>query len=130
MPETMDFRIDSAAGAPTPIAKAPASAPARRARPASRALPQLEPMYNVILIDDDQHTYDYVVEMLCTLFGHAFETSYLMACEVDRAGRVVVYTTDRDEAADRRDAIQNFGADPLLPGSSGSMGAEIEPVSG
>jgi ATP-dependent Clp protease adaptor protein ClpS len=105
-------------------------APARRARPASRAMPQLEPMFNVILLDDDQHTYEYVVEMLCTLFGHAFETSYLMACEVDRSGRVIVFTSDRKEAADRRDAIQTFGADPLLPGSSGSMGAEIEPVTG
>jgi len=111
-------------------AEAPAPAPARQARPASSALPQLEPMFNVILLDDDEHTYDYVVEMLCILFGHAFETSYLMACEVDRSGRVIVFTTDRGEAADRRDAIQSFGVDPLLPGSSGSMGAEIEPVTG
>lgn len=109
---------------------APAPAPARRARPDSSSAPQLEPMFNVVLLDDDEHTYDYVVEMLCCLFGHAFETAYLMACEVDRSGRVVVFTGDRREASDRRDAIHNFGADPLLPGSSGSMGAEIEPVTG
>ena len=103
-----------------------APAPARRRQASS--LPQLDPMYNVVLLDDDEHTYQYVIEMLCAIFGHAFETAYMMACEVDRSGRVVVYTAARDEASTKRDQIQAFGADPLLAGSGGSMDAVVEPA--
>lgn len=93
-------------------------------------MPRFEPMYNVVLIDDDDHTYQYVIEMLGTVFGHPFETAYLMACEVDRAGRVIVFTTRLEEAEHKRDQIHAFGADPLLPGSMGSMHAVVEPVPG
>jgi len=41
---------------------------------------------NVILLDDDDHTYEYVIEMLCKLFGHSQEIAYRMACEVDATG--------------------------------------------
>ena len=41
------------------------------------------PMYNVVLLDDDDHTYDYVIEMLGHVFGHSIERAYQMACEVE-----------------------------------------------
>jgi hypothetical protein len=40
------------------------------------------PRYHVVLMDDDDHTYDYVIEMLMKLFGHSRERAFLMACEV------------------------------------------------
>ena len=51
------------------------------------------PRYNVVLLDDDDHTYEYVIEMLRKLFGHSHEMAFQMACEVDNAGRVIVDTT-------------------------------------
>ena len=30
---------------------------------------QLTPLYNVVLLDDDDHTYEYVIEMLQKLFA-------------------------------------------------------------
>ena len=35
--------------------------------------PQRQPRYHVILWDDDDHTYDYVIKMMQSLFGHAEE---------------------------------------------------------
>ena len=32
---------------------------------------QLQPLYHVILLDDEDHTYDYVIEMLQKIFGIA-----------------------------------------------------------
>ena len=32
-----------------------------------------QPPYNVVLLDDDDHTYAYVIEMLKALFGHPEE---------------------------------------------------------
>ena len=88
------------------------------------------PPYNVILLDDNDHSYEYVIFMLKTLFGHPPEKGYKMAVEVDTTGRVVVATTHLEEAELKRDQIQAFGPDPLIPRCKGSMSATIEPASG
>jgi ATP-dependent Clp protease adaptor protein ClpS len=86
------------------------------------------PLYHVVLLDDDDHTYDYVIEMLGAVFGHSIERAYQMACEVDANGRVIVDTTHLDRAELKRDQIHGFGADWRMPHCKGSMGAVIEPA--
>lgn len=86
--------------------------------------------WNVVLLDDDDHSYQYVIAMLQRLFGHSLETAYLMAKEVDTTGRVIVFTTHRERAELERDRIHCFGADPLIERCKGSMSAIIEPAYG
>jgi ATP-dependent Clp protease adaptor protein ClpS len=93
-----------------------------------RKLPQLIPQFNVVLLDDNEHTYDYVVEMLMNLFGHSRAKAFKMACIVDITGRVIVDTTSRERAELKRDQIQAYGADWRIPRCKGSMSAVIEPV--
>src|ERR1700712_5326959 len=88
---------------------------------------RLEPTYNVVLLDDDDHTYDYVVEMLQKLFCHSESQAFQHAVEVDTAGRTVVITCELPQAQFARDQIQNYGADWRMPRSKGSMSAVIEP---
>jgi ATP-dependent Clp protease adaptor protein ClpS len=88
----------------------------------------LVPRYHVVLLDDDTHTYDYVIELLGVVFGHSIDRAYQMACEVDAKGRVIVDTTHRDRAELKRDQIHAYGADWRMPNSKGSMSAVIEPV--
>ncbi len=87
-----------------------------------------QPPYNVVLLNDDDHTYDYVIAMLQILFGHPRETGFAMAKEVDSTGRVIVLTTSKEHAELKQDQIHAFGPDPLLARSQGSMSAVIEPV--
>ena len=87
-----------------------------------------QPPYHVILVNDDDHTYQYVIHMLQSLFGHPPERGFLMAKEVDTKGRVIVDTTSLERAELKRDQIHAFGPDPLLPRCKGSMSAEIEPA--
>jgi ATP-dependent Clp protease adaptor protein ClpS len=94
----------------------------------AKTRPKVAPRWHVILFDDDDHTYDYVIEMLGKVFGHGFETAYRMACEVDRAGRVIVDTTSFERAELKRDQIHAYGADWRLERSAGSMSATIEPA--
>ena len=42
------------------------------------------PPYHVILLNDDDHTYEYVIHMLQTLFGHPQERGFQLAVEVDK----------------------------------------------
>jgi ATP-dependent Clp protease adaptor protein ClpS len=86
------------------------------------------PQFNVVLLDDNDHTYEYVIEMLSHLFGHTMETAYQMAVTVDRTGRVVVSTTYRERAELKRDQIHGYGPDWRIPHSKGSMSAVVEPV--
>lgn len=88
-----------------------------------------QPRYHVVLWNDNDHTYQYVVSMLQKLFGHPSPTGIKMATEVDQKGKVVVLTTTREHAELKRDQIHAFGADKLIRRSKGAMSASIEPES-
>jgi len=88
----------------------------------------LTPLYRVVLLDDDEHTYDYVVEMLCSIFCLSADAAYRHAVEVDSTGRTVVITCEKRQAEFGRDQIQAYGADPRMAVSKGSMSAVIEPA--
>jgi ATP-dependent Clp protease adaptor protein ClpS len=87
-----------------------------------------QPPYHVILLNDDDHSYDYVIRMLKQLFGHPEERGFQMAKMVDTSGRVIVDTTSLERAELKRDQIHAFGPDPLIPRCQGSMSATIEPA--
>ncbi len=89
--------------------------------------PKLLPPYHVLLMDDDDHTYAYVIKMLRELFAHTYEQAYLIATEVDLTGRAIVDTTTKERAEFKRDQIHAYGRDGLLDRSAGSMSAAIEP---
>ena len=89
---------------------------------------QLSPLFHVVLLDDDEHTYDYVIEMLVKIFCHSREAAFRHAVEVDTNGRTVVLTCEREQAEFGRDQIHAYGADPRMPISKGSMSAVIEPA--
>ena len=86
------------------------------------------PPYHVILLDDDDHSYAYVIEMLQSVFAYPVEKGLKMAQEVDSTGRVIVLTTHRELAELRRDQIHAFGADVRIASCKGSMSAVIEPA--
>ncbi len=88
------------------------------------------PQYHVILLDDDDHTYDYVIDMLRKLFGHTAERAYTLACEVDTSGRVIVDTNTLEHVEFKQDQIHSFGRDWRLARCEGSMTAIIEPADG
>ncbi len=86
-----------------------------------------QPRFHVILWDDDDHSYEYVVDMMKDLFGHNIEAGFKIAEVVDQAGRAVCLTTTMEHAELKRDQIHSYGTDRLIPRCSGSMSASIEP---
>jgi ATP-dependent Clp protease adaptor protein ClpS len=108
-----------------------ATLPARKPKPKSgKTKPRELPPYHVILYNDDDHSYEYVMEMLLVVFGHPFERGMQMAKEVDETGRVIVLTTHKEKAELKRDQIHAYGADPRVACCAGSMSAAIEPAEG
>ena len=90
--------------------------------------PKKQPRYHVVLWDDSDHSYDYVVLMMKQLFRHPIETGFQIAKEVDKAGRAICLTTTMEHAELKRDQIHSFGKDELIARCKGSMSATIEPV--
>ena len=109
-------------------------ATAEKARPAVRPSRDTKvdklPPYNVVLLDDDHHTYAYVIEMLGALFGFDDQKAFKLAEEVDTHGRVILMTTHKEKAELKRDQITAYGADFRMASSKGSMTAVIEPAQG
>jgi ATP-dependent Clp protease adaptor protein ClpS len=89
---------------------------------------QFEPPYHLILLDDNEHTYQYVITMLGSVFGYAPEKGFAIACVVDKEGQAILMTGKMDELRLKQDQVHAFGADPLMPESKGSMSAVIEPA--
>lgn len=92
--------------------------------------PKRQPRYNVILWNDDDHSYEYVIGMMKDLFGHPETRGFKIAKEVDKSGRAICLTTTMEHAELKRDQIHAFGADKLIERCKGSMKATIEPVEG
>ena len=89
---------------------------------------QHERLFHVILLDDDDHTYEYVVEMLGALFFMPPNLAFDHAVEVDKTGRTIVITCEREHAEFAKNQILSYGADPRMPRSKGSMTAILEQV--
>ncbi len=89
---------------------------------------QLTPMFHVVLLDDDQHTYAYVIEMLQRLFLFSEGEAFAHAKEVDTTGRTIVITCELPQAEFARDQIRSYGPDWRMPESKGSMSAIVEPA--
>ena len=90
--------------------------------------PRRQPRYQVILWDDDEHTYAYVIVMLMDLFGYPPEKGFQIARQVDTQGQAVVCVTTKEHAELKRDQIRAYGKDALIEECTGSMWATIEPV--
>lgn len=86
------------------------------------------PPWNVVLLNDDDHSYEYVILMLAAIFGFPAEKGMLHAKEVDATGRTILITTSREHAELKQEQIHAFGPDPFVKRCKGSMTAIIEPA--
>jgi len=103
----------------------------RRKKESSRdKRPRRQPRYQVVLWNDDDHTFQYVVRLLSDLFALPHLQGWQMANKVHYRGRVVVMTTTREHAELKRDQIHAFGRDPDVRRCRGSMSATIQPMEG
>lgn len=84
--------------------------------------------WHVVLLDDDFHTYDYVVEMLMSIFGYSVQKAFAMTVEVDTRKRVIVWTGHLEYAEAYQERIHDYGADWRMDTSKGSMSAILEPA--
>jgi ATP-dependent Clp protease adaptor protein ClpS len=101
------------------------AAPAKRSQPRE---PKPLDLFHVVLHDDDEHTYEYVIKMMQQLFACDIETAFERAKIVDAEGRVICATVHKELAELKRDQIHAFGPDRRIASCKGAMSASVEPA--
>ena len=87
-----------------------------------------QPLYRVVLWNDDDHTVEYVVRMMAVIFKYDLRKGLQIAMRVHYHGKAVVATEPLEVAELRRDQIRTFGGDAEVEGCYASMFATVEPV--
>ncbi|MDX2174985.1 MAG: ATP-dependent Clp protease adaptor ClpS [Candidatus Sumerlaeia bacterium] len=91
----------------------------------TKELTERDPLYNLVLFDDDSHSYEYVIKMMVDLFSMSQEDAFQVAYNVDYNGEAIVKTCGLEEALIGRERIMTYGPDPAVAESSGSMVAAV-----
>lgn len=99
-------------------------------RPRSEQDPDRPWLWNVVLLDSEHHSYEYVMELSMRLFAFPLERAFKAAQKVDNDGRAVLLTTHKELAELKIEQIRSFGKDPRVSECSGAMSALIEPALG
>ena len=92
--------------------------------PASSTLTQRP--YNLLLLNDDDHSVDYVVDLCSKVFGFSRERGVSVAVDVHENGRCIVYSGSLEVAELKQEQVHSFGPDPRVARCKGSMTAVIE----
>jgi ATP-dependent Clp protease adaptor protein ClpS len=87
------------------------------------------PPYNVILENDDYHSFEFVMEVLQKVLGCNQQRAFLLTQEGHNSGRVVVWTGTKEVAELKHDQIRTF--EEIRDGRKlGPLGCRIEPAPG
>ena len=79
------------------------------------------PNFHVIIWNDEEHSFEYVIEMLIKLFNHSAAQAYDITYRVHHEGKAIATTCHRELAELRREQITTYGPDFTV--------AEAQPVS-
>ena len=92
---------------------------------------QRQPPYNVVILNDEEHTFLYVTELLMKLFGHPLAKAQELTLTIHTTGRAVVYTGPREVAELKADQITTVHEVREPDGRDlGPLGCEVEPAPG
>ena len=87
---------------------------------------ELEKRYHLLLHDSDDHSYEYVIEMLGAIFNYSREKAFALASLIDGNGKGIVETSDYDTVSRHQNQIHAYGPDPRIPHCKGPLSATIE----
>ena len=89
------------------------------------------PPYNVILLNDDHHSMEFVVEVLCKVLGCSLERAAQFMLEAHNSGRAIIWTGTREVAELKVEQIETFPEIRSADGAKlGPLGVLIEPAPG
>ena len=126
----MNSDQSAAAVAEPPLAEMPAADSSTREKPAA-SKPKKLPPYAVIVLNDDLHTFEYVIETFMKVFGYPAEKCFQLATDIHLQGRSIVWSGAKEVAELKRDQIRSAGPDLYASKKvEFPLGVVIEPLPG
>ena len=107
--------------------------------PGTDVLPEIEestrtrrvPPYHVILLNDEHHSMQFVVEVLIKALGCTTERAFEYMMEAHNSGRAVVWTAPREVAELKAEQMLTFHEIREHDNAQlGPLGVEVEPAPG
>ena len=97
-------------------------------KPARQPKVEQPRLWNVVLLDDQDHSYEYVIEMTQRVFAAGRDRAFEIAKAVDTHGRAVCGTYHRELAELKLEQVHAQGRDPRIASCAGSISATLEPA--
>ena len=85
--------------------------PPKRKKQPTDAKPKPQPPYAVVLFNDEEHTFQYVIETLMKVFGYPLEKCYALTLQIHNEGKGIVWSGTLELAELKRDQIRSAGPD-------------------
>ena len=102
----------------------------RSERPADQK-PRPLPPHAVVVLNDDVHSFDYVIETFQKVFGYSTEKCFMLAVQIHEQGRGIVWSGSKEVAELKRDLIRSAGPDVYASQKVDfPLGVSIEPLPG
>lgn len=86
------------------------------------------PPYNVILLNDDHHSMQFVIEVLCKVLGCSVERAYQLMMEAHGSGRAIIWTGTKEVAELKYEQMMTFPEIHQDGRELGPLGCVIEPA--
>jgi ATP-dependent Clp protease adaptor protein ClpS len=87
------------------------------------------PPYNVVLENDDHHSFEFVVEVLRKALAYTKERALQLTLQAHNSGRAVVWTGPKEVAELKREQIRTFHEIRVVDQLPlGPLGCTIEPA--
>lgn len=88
-----------------------------------------QPPYAVIVLNDDIHTFEYVIECFQKVFGYDLNKAGKLALTIHEEGRAIVWTGALEVAELKKEQIQGMGPDHRAHKKCDfPLGVELEPL--
>jgi ATP-dependent Clp protease adaptor protein ClpS len=92
---------------------------------------RLLPPYHVVLLNDEHHSMDFVVDVLCKVLGCPEEQAVQLMMEAHHSGRSIIWTGPKEVAELKAEQVQTYHEVRDGDGAKlGPLGCVIEPAPG
>lgn len=80
-------------------------------KPETRTKAKRQPPYAVVVLNDDVHTFTYVIECFIKVFAYTKEKAVLLALLIHQKKRAIVWTGALEVAELKKEQIESMGPD-------------------
>jgi len=100
-------------------------------QPVEETKTRRQPPYHVILLNDDHHSMEFVIEVLIKVLGCPIERAVQLMLEAHTSGRAVIWTGAREVAELKAEQVQSCHEIRERDGAKlGPLGCYVEPAPG